>query len=149
MNEIVSVSPEIAVGISLGSLVTVLVFIARMAARFGALELKVDTMWAFQMRRAMSEVVEKGIGTINSPLIFSKEARGALEPIKAALIDFYDNKVTEDEKLNDSLFLLAVERVFGKELLELVCVPCRLTHGACLLLAMAVAKQSDALEITI
>ena len=149
MNEYILFAPQIAVGISLGSLATILVIAMRMAAKFGALQLKVDTMWAFQMRRAMSEVVEKGIGTINSPLIFSKEARGALEPIKAALIDFYDNKVTEDEKLNDSLFLLAVERVFGKELLELVCVPCRLTHGACLLLAMAVAKQSDALEITI
>ena len=149
MNEIVSVSPEIAVGISLGSLVTVLVFIARMAARFGALELKVDTMWAFQMRRAMSEVVEKGIGSLNSPMIFSDEARTALAPIKEQLIDFYQNKVTGTERNSDSLLLLAIERVFGSRLLELVCVPCRLTHGACLLLAMAVAKQSDALDIKI
>ena len=142
-------SPSIAVGISLGSLITVLVFIARMAARFGALELKVDTMWAFQMRRAMSEVVEKGIGSLNSPLIFTPESRAALEPIKSRLIDFYDNKVTDTERHSDSLLLLAIERVFGNELLELVCVPCMLTHGACLLLAMAVAKQSDALEINI
>jgi hypothetical protein len=30
--------------------------------RFGALKLKVDTIWGFQMRRSMSELVTTGVG---------------------------------------------------------------------------------------
>jgi hypothetical protein len=33
--------------------------------RLGKLELKVETMWAFQMRRAVSEVISKGAATID------------------------------------------------------------------------------------
>lgn len=104
---------------------------------------KVDTMWSFQIRRAMSEVVDKGLGDMNSPLHFNEMAYKSLEPIKSKLINFYSNL----QPMKDSEVLLAIESKFGDELLNLVCIPCGLSHGACLLLAYAVAKQTTDLEI--
>ena len=57
--------------------------------RLGALEVKVETMWAFQMRRAISETVASGMGTLNSPLKFSDLAIASLEPIKQDLLEFW------------------------------------------------------------
>lgn len=105
---------------------------------------KVDTMWAFQMRRAMSEVVEKGLGTMGSPLHFTQTAYDALAPIRQRLIDFYGNL---PHNKCDAEILLDIEKNFGDELLDLVCLPCKLTHGACLMLAYAMAKQTTELEI--
>jgi len=115
-------------------------------ARLGAVEVKVDTMWAFQIRRGMVEVVERGAGTMSSPLTFSKEALEALDPLKHALILFYKGL---PKGKSDADVLLEIEAQFGEQLLEKVCLPCRLSHGACLLLAYAVAKQAPILDISI
>jgi len=40
----------------------------RNAERIARIEVKVDTLWDFQMRRAVAEAVSKGVATINSPL---------------------------------------------------------------------------------
>jgi len=135
---------QISIGMSAGTIIAFLFFIVRSSARFAKLELKVDTMWGFQMRRAMSEVVDKGIGTMNSPLIFNDDARKRLEPLKDDLISFYQKlpPATPDGEV-----LLAIEKDFGDDLLDRVCIPCGLSHGACLLLAMAIAKQTDILEL--
>ena len=121
-------------------------FIWKFSTDIAKLSVKVDVMWAFQMRRAVSESIEKGAATFNSPLTFSEDSKRRLEPIKASLIEFWANK---GNKLCDGAVLLEIERLFGDDLLERVGVPCRLTHGACLLLALAVAKQSDSLELNL
>jgi len=113
---------------------------------FTALQVKVDTMWAFQMRRAISEVVEKGIGTMNSPMTIFQEARERLEPIKPRLIDFWE---TLGKKLSDTEAPLEIERQFGNELLTLVCVPCGLSHAACLIVALSVARQQATFDLEV
>jgi hypothetical protein len=118
-------------------------------ARFAvltAIQVKIDTIWSFQMRRAMSEVVEAGVGTKNSPLQFTDEARAAMAPIADELELFYKH-MPVDVKLDDSQALLEIERRFGERLLDMVCIPCKLSHGACLILAYAVAKGTDKLEL--
>src|SRR6266404_2873497 len=54
--------------------------------RFAKLELKVDTLWDYLMRRAMSETVTKGLGSIHSPVKFTDETRswyaGMVEDLK-------------------------------------------------------------------
>jgi len=135
---------QLSFGLSAGTIIAFIVFIIRSSARFAKLELKVDTMWGFQMRRAMSEVVDKGIGTMNSPLVFNDDARKRLEPLKDALIRFYQML---PPTTSDGEVLLAIEKDFGDDLLDRVCIPCGLSHGACLLLAMAIAKQTDVLEL--
>jgi hypothetical protein len=64
------------------------------------LVVKVDTMWIFQMRRGVSEVVDKGIGERNSPLKFNEEARAKLDPIKDELIKYYsEHKIMDDYEM--------------------------------------------------
>ena len=120
--------------------------IAKAAALLPAMNVKIDTMWNFQVRRAMSEVPDSGIGTRSSPLTFHADVRAALDPIKNELIAFNKDKLFE---LDDAAALLEIEREFGERLYELVCKPCSLSHGACLLLACAVARQTDKLEIVL
>jgi len=116
----------------------------KIGQRLALIEDKVNTMWAFQMRRAMSEVVESGAGTKNSPLIFTEQAREAFGPFKKQLVEFYK---TLPATMDDSEVLLEIERKFGDVLLDNVCIPFKLSHGACLLLAYAVARQTDTINI--
>jgi hypothetical protein len=102
----------------------------------GAIELKVDTMWQFAMRRAMSEAVSTGLGQMNSPLKFTAEAYNRLEPMRADLVTF--GKTLSSK--TDAQAMLDIEKRFGKQLLEVVSVPCDLSYGACLLLALSAAK---------
>jgi hypothetical protein len=117
--------------------------------RIGPLQTKIDTMWDFQVRRAVSEVVEIGIvETKDKPLKFTDDAREALKPIAKELVTFYRG-LPHEIKNDDAAVLLKIEDSFGQRLLDLVCIPCNLTHGACLLLAYSVAKQTGRLEINL
>jgi hypothetical protein len=121
--------------------------IQKRLTRIGPLQTKIDTMWDFQVRRAVSEVVEIGIvETKDKPLKFTDDAREALKPIARELVTFY-RELSHETKNDDAAVLLKIEERFGQSLLDLVCIPCNLTHGACLLLAYSVAKQTERLEI--
>jgi hypothetical protein len=110
-----------------------------------AIRFKAETMWAFQMRRAVSEVVTTGVGKMESPIKFSEMAIRSMGPIKHDLIGLYARKRPTD----DLLFLLDIEAEFGSRLLERVCIPYGLSHGACLLLALSIAKQVPELDFSI
>lgn len=134
----------ISITLSIGSLLGMLWAVFSASRRLGELELKVDTMWAFQMRRAMSETVSTGLGSMNSPLIFSDFARHSLDPIEAELKELWRQTL---QFMDDAEALLEIERVYGDRLLTLVCVPCGLSHGACLLLAFSVASDKREIEL--
>jgi hypothetical protein len=135
---------QISLSISIGTLLALLFAVAKAAARFGALDTKVDTMWQFQMRRAMAEVVSTGMGTSNSPITFTPEALAHLEPLRPQLEDFW---ATLAPNTSDGEALLAIERHFGDELVRGVCIPCKMSHGACLLMALTIAKQSSDIRL--
>lgn len=42
--------------------------ISRNTALIGPMTVKIETMWNYQIRRAMTEVVDKGVGTMSSPM---------------------------------------------------------------------------------
>lgn len=134
--------------LAISSLIVSLLSIASViylaGVKLARMEVKVDTMWAFQLRRSMSETVEKGFGTLNSPLIFKPEYFVHLDPIKEEL---QLNAKNEWAKLDDADTLLAIERSYGDRLLNLTCLPCGLSHGACLLLALCVARGCATLDI--
>lgn len=132
--------------LSIGSWVFLLAWIVKASMRFGALELKVDTMWGFQMRRSMSEVVTSGSGTFKSPIVITPEARAHLDPLKDELIGWYKNYEGRD---SDASVLLGLEQYFGDRLFDLVCVPCGLSYGACLIIALAVAKQDGNINLNV
>ena len=62
------------------SIMTIATVLYNSATRMAKLEVKVDTMWAFQMRRGAAEAVTNSIATINSPLNFHADALAALHP---------------------------------------------------------------------
>jgi hypothetical protein len=136
----------IAIGaLSAGTALSLAVYTVKASMWMGSIQTKVDTMWAFQMRRAVSEIASSGVGTVNSPITFTQDARSAMNPLKDELIAFNAGI----EKKSDAEALLEIERVFGDRLLKLVCLPCGLSHGACLLLALAVARQTELLSLSL
>lgn len=110
------------------------------------LEVKVETLWEFQIRRGMAEAVHKGVAEMNSPLTFNEEVQKYLEPLKDQLITFWDVK---GKSLPPTEALLELEREFGDALLRDVCIPGGLSHGACLLLAYSVASQQRQISFDI
>ena len=133
--------------IAFAAVILVLIgWLARITWIMAQLSTKVDTMWDFQIRRSMSEVVEKGIGKMNSPLTFTGAAMDSLNPLKEALIRWWK---TEGNKLSDGSALLEIEKRFGDMLLTQVCVPLLLSHGACLILALAVARETHTIEVSL
>src|SRR5438093_7985715 len=97
----------------------IIVWLCKLTWTMAQFSTKIETMWAFQMRRAFSEVVAKGIGTINSPLRFAPDVRDKLSDIKTELIVFWQ---TKPKGLTDAEILLKLEEKFGQILLEKVCV---------------------------
>jgi hypothetical protein len=115
--------------------------------KISGLQVKVDTMWAFQMRRAFGETVERGLGTMNSPLEIKSEAWALLEPLREALQAAWSKNGLS--KLSDADALLEIETKFGPKLLSTVCLPAKLSYGACLIVALAVAKNTTRLDVTL
>jgi hypothetical protein len=122
------------------------IFIVKVSMRIGALELKVDTMWGFQMRRSMSEIVTTGVGKLNSPLVLSDEILSRLDPIKNNLIKWFKN---QPATAGDATLLLGIEQHFGDDLFNMVCIPCGLSYGACLIIALVVAKEQHDIDLRV
>ena len=134
-----------SITLSVGAISGLLIVVFSVSRQLGALELKVNTMWDFQMRRAFSEVVTAGLAKKQSPLIFKDGLMEKLDPIKPELAAWWK---ASGYRYSDSAALMEIERLFGNQLFTLVCVPCCLSHGACLLLAITVAKQVNEVVLT-
>jgi hypothetical protein len=107
--------------------------------RLARLELKVDTIWDFLIRRALSEAVNKGVGTVQSPFQPSAQARAYFGGLVNELREFYRTvgcKLRSDREL-----FVAVERRFGERFLREVCIPHGLDAGACIHAAIALMKE--------
>jgi hypothetical protein len=108
-----------------------------LAERLAKLDVKVDTMWAFQVRRGYAEAVEKGFGSINSPFVPNDQARAAIAPLLEPLETFYR---TEGRALSDLDLIIEIERRFGDRILKDVCIPCHIRNAACLVMAAEIVK---------
>jgi len=124
----------VAIAASLFSVVSVLYF---GTVKFAKLELKVDTMWDFQMRRNQAEAVHRGVATMNSPIVVNDEARQWVEPIVAPMRAFY---AKIGRKMTDSELALEIERRYGERILTEICIPRGISAGACLLIALQAVK---------
>ena len=82
---------------------------------------------------------------MSAKLIFNEEYISMLAPLREGLQGWYC-KVAPMGK-PDAELLLDIERSFGVALLQDVCVPMKLWQGACLLMALAVAKNVRTLEL--
>jgi len=107
-------------------------------AKFSRMEVRVETMWDFLMRRAVSEAIQKGIATLNSPVEISNDAKLWMKELSNELRRFYQRI---GRQLSDRELALEIERRYGDQILKQVCIPNGLFQGVCLLIAVAVAKE--------
>lgn len=119
-------------------------YIDALPERFGRIEVKVDTIWDFQMKRALAESLHTGIAKMNSPLMFNPETKLWLKDIATDLRAFY-RSIGRTMTNND--ITLEIERRWGDDLVRKICIPYKTHLGACLLLAAAIAKSEDDVDI--
>ena len=124
----------VALGVSLGA-AAALCLLWRKVSRYAV---TVDTMWDFQIRRSAAELVFRGVGTVNSPVTVSAEAKSWLKGLATELRTFYRRL---GRTLTERDLLLEIERRYGARILREVCIPHGLFEGACLLIAAAVACE--------
>jgi hypothetical protein len=99
---------------------------------------RVDTMWAFQLRRGLREVAQKGLGKINSPITLTREAESLMQPLVPELKQFY--KIIHGEELGLVDLAIKLEQQFGHRLSEEVCTKASISDAACLVLAIAMLR---------
>jgi hypothetical protein len=109
------------------------------AVKITRLEVKVDTMWLFLIKRSIVEGVETGFLRSNSPVRLEPHSVKPFIHLAGELKAF----ASKQRSLKEPELMLAIEREFGSRLIHEVCIPNRLTFGLCLLLATAVAKDMD------
>lgn len=128
-----------------GMLGAMIIKIISLSNRFTRIEFQVETMWAFQMRRAQSEAVHKGYAYRNSPLLIKESSKDLMLPLASELRGFYRSL---KKPMTDSELAMLIESQFGERLLIEVCIPNGLVLGACLPIAIAVAKGTDTVNLT-
>lgn len=126
------------------SIISILSVIYLVGVKIAKIEVKVDTMWQFQIRRAFVEAIDKDIGRVGSSLKLLSEHIERLEPFREEL----QNRWAKDWHKKKSLeVVLDIEREFGDRLFHHVCIPCGLAHGACLILALGVCQDKDVVDL--
>ncbi len=132
----ISLSEVVAVISLLMSMVALFKVFYSIGQTLATLQLKVDTMWDFTLRRAKSEAVAQGWATINSPLVFTEKAVAVIAPLMEPLRELYEKL----GPISDTDLAIEIERLFGNQILNEICIPNHLYMGACLLIAIEAAK---------
>jgi hypothetical protein len=113
------------------------------AREMATLTVKVDTMWSFTMKRAVSEAVNNDLMRHNSPLEITAKGYSFIKPMAQELWNYYQNYSETSNKLSDAELALAIERDFGERLLKEVCIPNGMLYGECVILAVEAVRKHD------
>lgn len=108
------------------------------AAKFAQLELKVNTLWDFLMRRSIETGISNGVITMNSPIKSTESMEELLAPMINDFADFYKYSCCG---LSDRDTFIAFEREFGDRILREICIPHKIHQGAAIFAAIDVAKM--------
>ena len=122
------------------SLLSILGIVYLAGVKIAKIEVKVDTIWSFVMRRAAGEAISLGLGVMNSPIVFTPSAIQLMDGLADELKGFYSRL---GRQITDAELALEIERRWGEKILKEVCIPMGMHLGACLLLAVAVAKKES------
>jgi hypothetical protein len=137
-----------------GGLITTIIQIRRSDAadrekeveRMTRIEVHVETLWDFHIRRSMVEATSKGIGSLNSPFVLNGDkAHDIGGGLKEDLLAWYETLETKDS-MNDRDLFIAVEGAFGERLIREMCIPHNIQEGTCVLIAIALIKGENKLE---
>lgn len=105
------------------------------------LELKVDTLWDFLMRRSIAHGLSEGKLYMNSPVSPSASMEDMLEPFVPDLKQFY---AKEGYKMTDRDLFIEIERRFGDRMMHDICIPANVYQGTCVLAAVKVVQKKEA-----
>lgn len=103
------------------------------------------TLWDFQLRRGALEAIGNGVATKNSPLTVREEYLTVSEELGVPLREFY-SRIGRPAMTNAEL-AFQIERHFGSQIVDKVCIPHGLSYGACLIIAIAVAKGDPVIDV--
>ncbi len=120
------------------SIISLLGVIWISAVTITTLDVKVETIWSFLMKRALSEAIVQGVATHNSPVRVTDEAKRWMSDLIAPIRNFYAKLGRRN--ITDAELAMEIERRFGDRILNEVCIPHGLYMGACLLIAIQAIK---------
>ena len=141
---VIDVSPE-TITASIGITGAAAAWLINLNGRLERLSVKIDTLWDFQLRRGALEAMVSGVATKNSPLTVREEFLAVSKELGDPLRDFY-RKIARPAMTNAEL-AFQIERHFGSEIVDKVCIPHGLSYGACLIIAIAVAKGDPTVDV--
>lgn len=121
----------------------------RIIYQLGQLELKVNTAWDFLMRRGQVELVEKGWGTKHSPIRLTAIAFEAVLPLINDIVKFYTQLKKSKPKITERDMFIAIEKEFGEQLIERICIPMNVQLGACVIAVMESCKIATAQAVEV
>ncbi len=113
---------------------------ARIIYRMGSLELKVDTVWDFLIRRGQVELVNRGWGTKHSPVKLTLTVFESILPLIDNIVKFYVEFKKNKPKVTEREMFIAIEQQFGDQLVERICIPMNVQLGACVIAVMESCK---------
>lgn len=136
MNELHSILNSIAVGLSLLGILWLA------AVKITRLEVKVDTMWGMLLKRAVVEGVHAGLMEVNSPIRLVNNSGAMLAHMAGELRVFYQEKC---KGLSEPDATMKIEEKFGDRLAKEICIPNGISFGACIIMALMIAKNVETL----
>jgi hypothetical protein len=123
----------------IGCVLSIVVMYSHTMSRIAKLEVKIDTIWDFIMRRALVEGLDKGVLARNSPTKITSEAR-----------QWFSNNLINELKtfyqaygkyLDRRDLFVEIEQRFGDPIMNEICVPHNLVRGSCILAAVHIAEE--------
>jgi hypothetical protein len=146
----VTITLSLAVGIVVG--------IWRIATKFERfrrehmeLQAKVGTMWEFHLRRGKAEAIETGIVRHDYAHEHGDEEFVLTPNVRDAFrhngLDrrIQEWAVREAANLNEHDLTIAIEKAFGDDLLNQICIPLGIRAGGCLYAAAIIARKHETL----
>jgi len=138
--EQITLSDIIAIASLVASGFTVVKVFFSVAQKIAEIEVKVDTMWMFTLRRGQSEAIVDKLMKQNSPLVVTEKAYEIIKPILPELQVLYKEVCATKPDIDDASLALIIEQRLGDRILQEICIPYGLYLGACLVIAVEAAK---------
>ena len=109
------------------------------------ISLQNTTLWNFQLRRRALEALDNGIATKNSPLSINANILEAAKELEKPLREFFAKLGRPDISNADLAFHL--ELYFGDQIVDKICIPNNVAHGACMIIAIALATNNYIVDV--
>lgn len=137
MNSETQISVSVGLTLAIGSVV---LWVMNLARCVGKQEIQVGTLWSVFIRDVESRAVSAGVARRKSALaVTDPETRNLFKPLVPKLREWY---LREGYKLSDFELLGAVDKVFGREIIETVCTPNHKDYAMAWMLACALMREA-------